>query len=230
MDIKDRIAKLLALSKSPNEHEAKQALIKAQELMAVHKLCKDDIAPARNQMVIRQLIGVYCTKRLNSWMVPLSAVIAENYCCTAWRNHRKHAQKVEIGFIGFEDDFYVCEAVFKYAVDCVLSYCKQIRVEYKDIYLPKYIARLTDAYGFGFANGVNAAFARQKDEHREWGLVLIVPTEVQEVANEMETTIFKKSDLKSQGELKYTQQGYEDGQDFDPSTKLPQEIKKSKRA
>ena len=38
MDIKDRIQKLLALSVNPNENEAKAALLKAQELMAKHKL------------------------------------------------------------------------------------------------------------------------------------------------------------------------------------------------
>ena len=33
-DIKDKIAKLLALAESPNEAEAKAALLKARELMA----------------------------------------------------------------------------------------------------------------------------------------------------------------------------------------------------
>lgn len=33
-NIKDKIAKLLALAESPNENEAKAALLKARELMA----------------------------------------------------------------------------------------------------------------------------------------------------------------------------------------------------
>ena len=39
MDIKDRIAKLLALAgNNPSESEAQAALLKARELMAEHKL------------------------------------------------------------------------------------------------------------------------------------------------------------------------------------------------
>ena len=34
MDIKDRISKILALAESPNENEARAALLKARELMA----------------------------------------------------------------------------------------------------------------------------------------------------------------------------------------------------
>ena len=37
-NIKDKIAKLLALAESPNENEAQAALLKARELMAQHKL------------------------------------------------------------------------------------------------------------------------------------------------------------------------------------------------
>ena len=46
MDIKDRIQKLLALSVNPNENEAKAALLKAQELMAKHKLSMADFETA----------------------------------------------------------------------------------------------------------------------------------------------------------------------------------------
>ena len=42
-DIKDKIAKLLALAESPNENEAKLALLKARKLMAKHKLSEKDI-------------------------------------------------------------------------------------------------------------------------------------------------------------------------------------------
>lgn len=36
--VKEEIAKLLALSSSPNEKETQEALLKARELMAKHKL------------------------------------------------------------------------------------------------------------------------------------------------------------------------------------------------
>ena len=34
VDYKDKIRKLIALAESPNEHEARDALLKARELMA----------------------------------------------------------------------------------------------------------------------------------------------------------------------------------------------------
>lgn len=40
IDYKEKIKKLLALSESSNEHEAKAALLKARELMAEHNLNK----------------------------------------------------------------------------------------------------------------------------------------------------------------------------------------------
>lgn len=42
-NIKDKIAKLLALAESPNENEAKAALLKARELMAEHKLRPEEM-------------------------------------------------------------------------------------------------------------------------------------------------------------------------------------------
>ena len=42
-DIVDRIAKLLALANSPNEHEAAAAATKAQELLLEHNLYLEDI-------------------------------------------------------------------------------------------------------------------------------------------------------------------------------------------
>ena len=40
--IQERIAKLLALADSPNEHEARGALLKARELMAEYKLWPEE--------------------------------------------------------------------------------------------------------------------------------------------------------------------------------------------
>ena len=40
--IQERIAKLLALADSPNEHEARAAMLKARELMAEYKQWPED--------------------------------------------------------------------------------------------------------------------------------------------------------------------------------------------
>ena len=43
VDYKEKIKKLLSLSKSPNEHEAQSALAKAQQLMAEHKISMTEV-------------------------------------------------------------------------------------------------------------------------------------------------------------------------------------------
>lgn len=85
-NIKDKIAKLLALAESPNENEAKAALLKARELMAEHKLRPEEVVKADKVKVIREVLDVTCTAMTNPWAVSLSAIIAEHYCCRAYRN------------------------------------------------------------------------------------------------------------------------------------------------
>lgn len=224
-DYKDKIRKLLALAESPVEAEAKAALLKARQLMAEHKLREEDCLEPEKLKVKKALVGVTCTKRLNAWMTDLSATIAENYCCTAFRSRRRGMQTIEIGFIGFEDDFEVCERIFKYAVDCVLSRCKSIRKEYRDIYTGKHLGKMCDAYGYGFARGVAEAFERQTQENQEWGLVLVIPQEVKDKAAEMgEASAFKEIEAPEHiSEIQAMREGYEDGQEFDPTKRLTEE-------
>lgn len=91
MNIKDRIAKLLALAESPNEHEAKAALLKARELMAEYKLRPEEISRSKDEKVIRRTTDITCTKMTNTWATRLSAIIASHYCCRAYRTHKKGA-------------------------------------------------------------------------------------------------------------------------------------------
>lgn len=53
-DIRDKIAKLLALADSPSEAEARAALLKARELMAKHKLRPEEIKKPRTSRSSRR--------------------------------------------------------------------------------------------------------------------------------------------------------------------------------
>lgn len=48
---KEKIRKLLALAESPNEHEARAALLKARQLMAEHKLTEAELKDVEKQEV-----------------------------------------------------------------------------------------------------------------------------------------------------------------------------------
>ena len=126
-DIKEKIRNLLALAESPEENEAKAALLKARELMAKHKLTEAELGEAKKQAVKNVLTDVTCSKRRDPWICSLSAVIGESYCCKGYRNHTKGRQTQTIGFIGLEDDVAICVSVFKYAVDFARAEIKRIK-------------------------------------------------------------------------------------------------------
>ena len=213
-NIKDKIAKLLALAESPNENEARAALLKARELMAEHKLRPEEIKKAEKAKVIREVLDVTCTTMTNPWACSLSAVIATHYCCRAYRT-QKFA--VKIGLVGLEDDFEIAKRIFLYAYDCVMSYIKREIKKYPTD-PPGTYREKCNAYGWGFVQGVKAAFEKQDEENREWGLVLVVPKAVDDSMKDMgkPSTFGRIHD----NHANYRARGYKDGAEFDPSTKL----------
>lgn len=221
MNIKDKIAKLLALAESPNENEAKAALLKARELMAQHKLRPEDCSKETNVKVRRELLDVQVSKTKYHWAIALSAVIAEHYCCRAFRNHQKGARMYTIGFVGLEDDFEVCKKIFLYAFDCAKR-CADDIFDYSHYYDAGYRRSLAEAYGRGFVEGLKSAFRRQDVENeQEWGLVLVVPKAVEDVMATMGKRRFKKRlELEDWQQRDALAKGYADGEKFDPSTKL----------
>lgn len=219
-DHKDKIRKLLALVESPEEGEAKAALLKARELMAEHKLCEADLEEAEVQSVKEVQTVITASKRRNPWAINLSAVIGENYCCKGYRRHWHGQQTQYIGFIGLEGDVEVCVEIFKYAVDCVMAGVKRIKAENKG-YPADYVKNLCDSYGYGFVMGIQDAFERQQEQNRDgWGLVLVTPKEVSEyAAQNLGHQEFKS---RAQDEISPSgyAQGYEEGKAFAPSKVL----------
>ena len=216
-DYKEKIRKLLALAESPNEHEARAALLKARQLMAEHKLSEAELKDVEKKQVKNILTDISCSKRRNPWIINLSAIIGENYCCKGYRSHKKGKQTNSIGFIGFEDDVEICIAIFKYAVDCALSEIKRIKEENSG-YCSQYVTTLCDSYGYGFANGVNQAFKSQQDE-KNWGLVMVIPEEVNMASQYLEKKVFRSRSQNCLQSDAY-HQGYENGTEFDPTKRL----------
>lgn len=92
-DYKDKIRKLLALAQSPEEAEAKAALLRARELMAQHKLTEADLEEAKKQAVRDVKTDITCSKRRDPWIVGLSAVIGEHYCRRRYRRPPSASEK-----------------------------------------------------------------------------------------------------------------------------------------
>lgn len=219
MDYKDKIKKLLALAESPNEYEAKAALLKARQLMAEHKIMEAELKDIEKQAVKDLNTDITCSKRKNPWIIALSATIGENYCCKAYRRHTHGRQTQYVGFIGLEEDVEVCKAIFEYAVDCILAQIKQIRRE-NQCYYTSYVNRLCDSYGYGFTVGIGEAFKKQEEDNESgWGLVLVMPQEVLEAARHLGRKDFHS---RAEGDISGSAyaKGYSEGKEFDPTKRL----------
>jgi hypothetical protein len=218
---KEKIRKLLALAESDNENEAKSALLKAKRLMAEHKLTEADVRDCDKSEVVRVTTDFTCSKRREFWMMDLSCVIAQNFCCQSIAKRAVGNQTCTVGFLGFAEDVEVCIEIFKYAVDCVRSNIKAIKKKYADCDTSS-VKRVCDGYGYGFASGVYEAFAAQmKEDESGWGLVMTVPTEVKEY---LQKNHFEKTDTRCAAHQNMARSGfnagYEDGKKFSPGTKL----------
>lgn len=215
-DIRDKIAKLLSLADSANEHEAKAALLKARELMAQHKLRPEDIRKDEKTRVIIQTVGVTCTKMTDTWAVSLSATIAEHYCCKAFRRRYKRAKTVEVGFAGLEEDFEICKQIYLYAYDCVQSRLHEIQAESREKGISAgTIREMCNAYGYGFNYGLQRAYALQQEQHQEWGLVMAIPQQVEAAtAHYGPSSLYGKANVAGWRGA-YAQRGFQDGKAFD---------------
>ena len=221
MDYKEKIKKLLALAESNNEHEAKAALLKAKELMAMHKIEEIDLREVGKKEVKRVRTDYTFTKRGEWWMSNLAHIIAENYCCRYAVTKQAHAQKQNVMFIGFDDDVELCVAVFDYAVKSAKALAA-IELK-KDMWSYRYSSaeknQALNSYAIGFALGVKEALEDQRvSNEAEWGLVMVVPTEVNAVVDG-----FRKDHYKGKRHVvdsAYRSAGFEEGRRFNPNNKL----------
>lgn len=218
--IKDKIAKLLALSASSDEKEAQAALLKARELMAKHKLSPEECQRESEAKVIVQTIGVVCTKMTDTWAITLGAIIGRRYCCKVYQNHAKGSKKATLGFAGLADDFVVCQKVYMYAYRCVKNRCERIQIRERNRSRGKEIREMCNAFGWGFCYGLEAAFLQQEKEHQEWGLVLAIPKSVEDATSYMSKPAPYGKVSIGGWRAQYASAGYAEGRKFVPEQQL----------
>lgn len=204
-NIKEKIQKLLALATSPNENEARAALLKAKELMATNKLSEADFEEINNQ----ELTHVICpevkwtTDSGDVWMTDLCKILCENYCCTAAWDHEKGKRTYVLVITGIGDDTQICKTAVEYAVGFVMSRLKVWGRKNRSA---------SKSYAYGFIAGLQAAFEKQKEEHQEWGLVVQKSQEVVDFENNLGTRSVKTK-KEAFDPLAYLR-GQKDGEEF----------------
>lgn len=202
-DYTEKIRNLLALAGSDNEHEARSALLMARKLMAKHKISEQDMERIKDDKVTSHSSGITYSARRDPWVYALANTVAKHHCCRNFQLCEKKKQTAEIGFLGFEEDVMICRELFIYAVDCV-------RAKTKDLKKVKNI-RAADSYGYGFVIGLDEAYEKQQ---KQYDLILVVPEQVKNAANEFRQRRFSQKMDKPKVEACMFKKGMEDGRKF----------------
>lgn len=165
VDYKEKIKKLLSLSKSPNEHEAQSALAKAQQLMAEHKISMAEVEDKEQRKAHEHSAGITYSTRRDPWILRLSKVISKNYCCESFSRREKGKQTYKLYFCGLNEDVEICMIAFKYATDCIQSEIKKRKQKGKLFnYTNELITSMCNGYAYGFIKGLDEAFEEQKEQ------------------------------------------------------------------
>jgi len=211
-----KIQKLLALSESSNKHEAELCMLKAQELLAKHKLSLKEIKEHKifNSAIKEKRTRVTFTKA--KWKAELAQLIADNFGCYRFFKTRRTNTIV---FFGRQEDVAVCNIVLDYAIDYINSAVRRLRYRYRQKGYSS-TKGLENDYAMGFINGMRAKFEEQKRANQEWGLVLVKDREVVEAYDQIDFkgTVNTRTNYKGHSEA--FEKGYADGGKFSISDKI----------
>lgn len=210
--IKEKIQKLLALATSSNENEARDAMLKAKELMIKNKLSEEDFEEVKNKKLVQRDVDdiKWTTDSGKTWVADICSVIGDEYLCScAWFTPNRTRTHTLI-ITGMEDDVDVCESVIRYALGFVEGVTKKIANGC--IARGKSPAASVQSYAKGFLLGLQMAFEEQRDEHPEWGLVVVKPEEVLEFEKTLKNKTVKTK--KQEFDPLAYMMGQEDGRNF----------------
>lgn len=210
-DIRDKIRKLLALSTSSNENEARTALLKAKQLMVENKISESEIDGLKKQ----KLVHLDCeeikftTNSQQFWIIDLAETICQNFlCASSWVSaYRSHTNCLRIS--GLENDAMLCKDIMEFAFGFITNNINEHIQTVEFSYLSN--SEIKASYGYGFVLGLKDAYKKQEEENKDWALVLYKPEEVEEYLNSLKT-----HDVKGNISLDCSlgSIGYEDGMNF----------------
>lgn len=169
--ILEKIEKLLALAgNNPNENEAMDAALKAQELMAKYNIELADVeGPGKSETIVME---TYAPKAnchyVRKWRYNLASIVAKNFCCKTYVINSETTV-----FYGYEKDAKIAVEVFKFLFETgnklanrYYLKCKKEGRETKGV---------LNTYLVGFCDGIKEALDKQCT-----ALMIVIPKEVEE--------------------------------------------------
>ena len=185
--VRDKVRKLLALAESDFEHEAESAMLKAQELMALHGLSVESIESFDREPVREvgtERVGE--AGRLSFWKKQLAVLIAENFRCHVYTDAEDQGGTVVRYFtmIGLTEDVAIAAEVLDFALLYAQSSWNRFRSR---IRTPSRFAtnRVKEDYYAGFISGLREKFAEQVSEK---GLIIVKDQLVDRAYSELNLT------------------------------------------
>ena len=173
----DKIEKLIRLSNSDNENEARAAMLKAQELMAKYEIDREKISDGKEE---RTVVSFSSSPFRDDWVKDVGSVIAHNFRCRlifVQGKYRGSGGVFRLKFFGFEEDAEICINIFNYAVKVVRKRFGTLRAIYADA--GREFGRNEKMnYTEGFCAGLHKNFEEQKAQSQQFALALATPPEV----------------------------------------------------
>lgn len=161
-----KIQKLLSLSQSDNEAEAKNAMLKAQKLLAKNNLTLEEVSSTKFSEP-----GIVVTMGSHKWnakfRIPLAKILAENFRCETFLSNN------QICFFGHADDCRICTEVFNSAYSFIYSRGNKVYNEVKK--RGGETKGVFNSYAMGFLYGLDNALKIQAK-----ALMIVTPKDVTE--------------------------------------------------
>lgn len=218
-----KIKKLLALSKSSNQNEAQNAMLKAQKLLIKYKLSLQEIESYSIEKIKIEDFKTNQKFRGKSWKGNLAQVIADNFGCFLYYNTGNY--KVHrVCFYGKEEDVVIANIMFEYAVKWINLEGNKLVKRMKQDKRRKHFDGIKNDYALGFIAGLKERFKSQIKENELWGLVLQKDQVVIDSYNEFSSGFGRISvNEKFNRHYQAYRQGEYDGKKFDISDKIENE-------
>ncbi len=168
-NIKLKIQKLLALSKSSNENEAQNAIMMAQKLLLKHKLSLKEVEDYSKTNIDLDSYKTSHKFKGSSWKSNLGSVIANNFGCYMYL---ETSNSHKVCFYGKSEDVAICNIMLDYAIKCINLNGDKLVKKMKNDKRRKYFKGIKSDYALGFIRGLEERFKAQVSSNKEWGLLL----------------------------------------------------------
>lgn len=197
--------------------ESHTAFLQAQRMMIKYGVDPSEMTDDEEMKEVLTKAGSNY-KRLFWWERQLAHIVAKNFRCKDYYNNMyfegKSQIQRQIRFMGREEDVELANAMFSLVIDAIQFYTNRYIKANNISGSRAYTMQEKNDYMKGFICGLEDKFEEQIST-QEWGLVLVIPKEVEEKYEEIVTGKSLSLIIPETRSYESYRQGYEDGNAID---------------